>query len=244
VRTLGQLTMMDTVKADTATQGNFLRANGMHYYSFLRGTHVKRRPKWYLEVGTCKGKSLTSVTCSSVAIDPSFKLQVPVHLDKPVLLMLQATSDDAFASDAYKNLSARFDIAFLDGMHRFEYLLRDIINAERSMAKDGVIFLHDTAPFNFEMTARKQISGSWTGDVWKLLPILAEYRPDLTVDHLDCKPTGLTMIRGNWGASDALQANYEKIVSQYMEMNINDYGVEKFYQQFGFSSAAAQLEKL
>jgi hypothetical protein len=236
--------MMGIVKAESTLPIGFNRATGMHYYTFLRHAHAKIKPKWYLEIGTCKGKSLASVKCASVAIDPVFQLQVPVHVDKPLLLLLQAASDDAFASEIFTGLDAKFDIAFLDGMHRFEYLLRDIINAERNMARNGTIFLHDTAPFNFEMTARTQIPGPWTGDVWKLLPILAEYRPDLIVDHLDCRPTGVAMIRGDWGINKSLEINYEAIVSRYMSVTLEQFGAKRYYKEHSMFSSVEKIKKL
>ncbi|MVA24475.1 hypothetical protein GOZ92_08490 [Agrobacterium vitis] len=46
------------------------------------------------------------------------------------------------------------DVVFLDGLHQFEYLLRDFINSERIAHRDTVILLDDCLPINAEMTER------------------------------------------------------------------------------------------
>ena len=43
------------------------------------------------------------------------------------------------------------DIAFLDGMHRAEYLLRDFMNTERFSHERTLILLHDCLPVNARM---------------------------------------------------------------------------------------------
>jgi hypothetical protein len=82
------------------------------------------------------------------------------------------------------------DVAFLDGMHLFEYLLRDFIHTERVCDRNSVILLDDCLPVNIEMTdgerrpdLRKdaELASWWTGDVWKVVEILRELRPDLRI---------------------------------------------------------------
>jgi len=36
----------------------------------------------------------------------------------------------------------------------------------------------------------------WTGDVWKIVPALIKFRPDLRVFTIACPPTGLTVVCG------------------------------------------------
>jgi hypothetical protein len=228
-----------------ARDPDFVVARGMHYLDFLKLVHRRVRPSWYLEIGTNRGRSLEFVTCASVAIDPRFKLEAPSQGPKPALIMLQQTSDDAFGGDILRRLDPRFDIAFLDGMHRFEFLLRDFINAERLMAPGGLIFMHDTSPKRHAMTVRNPTkAGPWTGDVWKLLPILAEYRPDLRIDHLDCKATGLTLVRGPWGGNDALTRNYDAILERFTELSLDAFGVKAFFEAFPHVPSATFLDTL
>lgn len=228
-----------------ASEEKFTRVKGMRYLGFLRAVHERKKPTWYLEIGTNRGSSIVLADCASVVIDPQFRLSSDIIGKKPELHMFQQTSDDAFACDRLANLGVQFDMAFLDGLHVAEFLLRDFMNTEKCMADDGVIFFHDTAPFDHAMTNREFLRGvpAWTGDVWKLLPILREYRPELDVQHLDCKPTGLTMIRGPWRKSQALQQNYDAIVKRFAPMDLAGFGVNAFYTQFAPVSAQTVLEE-
>ena len=214
----------------------------MGYLQFLRRLHQRVQPDWYLEVGTARGRSLGFVACNAIAIDPRFRLAEPTLGAKPVQVLLQMTSDAAFAGPVMARLDPRFDLAFLDGMHRFEVLLRDLINTERHMAPNGMIVLHDTAPYTARMTGRDALPGPWTGDVWKLLPILAEHRPDLRVDHLDCAHTGLTLIRGPWGGCDALDRHHDAIVERYAPLDLATWGPARFYRDHAPVSALGVLE--
>lgn len=237
--------MTDDMPASDEASGDYHRARGRKYLHFLADVHKRMAPQWYLEIGTNLGRSLAFVTCSSIAIDPVFRLEAPAQGKKPLLLLMQMTSDDAFGSETLRRLDPRIDIAFLDGMHRFEYLLRDLMNAERFMADGGLVFMHDTAPFAANMADRERLHrGPWTGDVWKLLPVLAKYRPDLQVDHLDCAPTGLTLVRGDWRKNDALTRNYDEILATYLNMALEDFGVKRFYAEHELVSSANLLETL
>lgn len=238
--------MIDSAQAPTRRPVTLTRAKGLHYLEFLAEMHDMRRPDWYLEVGTARGQSLALARCASIAIDPAFRLDRQVTGSKPELHLFQSTSDAAFASARMAALAPRVDIAFLDGLHLFDVLLRDFVNVERLMAPGGVIAVHDTRPFTLEMTARRPSPGSagWTGDVWKLLPILAECRPDLTIRHVGCRPTGLTLIRGRWGGNDALERDHERIVARWMEVSLEHYGPDRYAAQFPLIGAEAAFLEL
>jgi hypothetical protein len=74
--------------------------------------------------------------------------------------------------------------------------------------------------------------GAWTGDVWKILPILRKYRPDLKVTVLDCRPTGLVLVSNLSPRNTALRRNYDEIVAEWTTVELPDYGIERFYGDF------------
>jgi hypothetical protein len=80
--------------------------------------------------------------------------------------------------------------------------------------------------------------GPWTGDVWKLIPILRQYRPELTMTVLDCKPSGLVLLSGLDPHNRALADNQADILAEFQEINIEDYGVDRFHAAFEFTDAA------
>lgn len=59
--------------------------------------------------------------------------------EKPALHLFQATSDDFFASDFLRRDGIRLGLSFLDGMHLYEFLLRDVMNTEAASDPNGVI---------------------------------------------------------------------------------------------------------
>lgn len=221
-------------------EAGFPAMGSEHYLPYLQAAHAELKPQVYFEIGTESGASLSFAECISIAVDPRFRLEADVSRNKPELHLYQGTSDDFFASGLLDRLGLKIDLAFLDGMHRFEFLLRDFIHTERHMQPDGVITLHDCVPFNHLVAERdwdRKKTGSWTGDVWKLIPILRAYRPDLTVEVLDLAPTGLVRVTGFGAANTALADNYDEIVSHYLPLSLADYGLARFTEGLGLKPA-------
>ncbi|MFV0291765.1 MAG: hypothetical protein ACK5II_00450 [Paracoccus sp. (in: a-proteobacteria)] len=176
----------------------------------------------------------------TVAVDPFFRVTKNAIGVKPELHLFQCGSDEFFARDYLKRNDMTISFGFLDGMHLFEYLLRDFINAERNCRDTSVLALHDCCPYGPGMLTRDLDNlprGAWTGDVWKLIPILKEARPDLTVTVLDCKPTGLVLVSGLDPANDTLSRQYDEIVAHWKTVELVDYGVERFYGSFEYTDS-------
>ncbi|WP_309663668.1 glycosyltransferase [Tabrizicola sp.] len=203
----------------------------VHYFEWLEAFHREARPKVYLEVGTESGASLSFADCVSFAVDPAFALQADVSRNKPELHQFQGTSDAFFASGMVEKLGYRVDLAFLDGMHHFEFLLRDFMNVERLMAPGGTILMHDCVPFSHAAADRDwdlAKTKSWTGDVWKLIPILREHRPDLEVRVLDLLPSGLVAVTKTDPDSATLREMYDDLVAGYASISLTDFGLDRF----------------
>ncbi|MGI3186205.1 hypothetical protein [Nioella aestuarii] len=221
----------------------FKPATGMHYHRFLRNLHDTTLLDWYMEIGCRDGSSFAPVRSKTIAVDPFFRVERNAIGAKPALHIFQQTSDDFFASGFLDALGIRLSLSFLDGMHLFEYLLRDVIQTERRSRPDGVIMMHDCCPFDHPMTTRDLNNipeAAWTGDVWKLLPILKQYRPDLKIDVLDCKPTGLVMLSNLDPGNTALSDAYDKILADWVTVTLEDYGTARFFESFDYVSARGQ----
>jgi predicted O-methyltransferase YrrM len=218
---------------------------GMHYLDCISRLHKLVDPDWYLEIGTDQGASLVLATCRSIAIDPEFRLAGAVWENKPALHMFQDTSDAVFASGDVAKLSAKIDLAFIDGMHLFEFVLRDFINVERMMSPDGVIILHDVVPIGSASSARdwdRSKTRAWTGDVWKMTEILRRWRPDLSVDVLDARPSGLAIVRGLDPASTRLEQAVDEIVGTYLDIDLDQDRRQQFVAALGMQSADRFLD--
>ena len=223
----------------------FIKPSGMPYYRFLRLLHEACLFDWYLEVGCRSGESFAPVRSKTVAVDPFFRAEINIIGKKPALHVFQATSDDFFASGFLARNGIRLGLAFLDGMHLVEFLLRDFMNTEAAMAPGGVILLHDCVPYGMGMTTRdlsRLPKGAWTGDVWKLIPILQRWRPDLRLTVLDCRSTGLVCVSGLDPQSRVLADNYDQIVAEFSAVDLEAFGVQRFFASFQMVSARAERQ--
>lgn len=218
---------------------------GLHYLDCIARLHELVDPDWYLEIGTDQGASLVLASCRAIAIDPEFRLAGPVWENKPALHMFQDTSDAVFASGEVAKLGAKIDVAFIDGMHLFEFVLRDFINVERMMSPDGVIILHDVVPIGAASSARdwdKSRTRAWTGDVWKITEILRARRPDLRIDVLDARPSGLAVVRGLDPTSERLEHELASIVDDYLGAELDPDRRKEFVASLDMQPAEGFLD--
>lgn len=178
-------------------------------------------PSTYLEIGTRSGDSLSNTNCDCICVDPEFKIETDVIKNRRRAFFFQMTSDAFFASNDIKQyFPSGIDLAFLDGMRRFEFLLRDFINTEKYCRPDSVIVIRDCLPRNPELIGRSRRPGAWNGDVWKILPILKRYRPALNILAFDAPPAGLVACTELDPFSTVLSDSYDRIVTEFLTANV------------------------
>ncbi|MFI2103376.1 class I SAM-dependent methyltransferase [Isoptericola sp. NPDC019693] len=183
-------------------------------HALLTGLHRQLRPRTYLEIGVADGSSLQLSSVPSVAIDPAF--HVRKELSAKVRLA-RTTSDDYFATtDPKRWLGGPVELAFIDGMHLFEYALRDFINVEKHCRWSSVVVLDDMLPRSVDEAARERHTRAWTGDVFRVADVLRAYRPDLTVLPVDTSPTGVVVVLGLDPSSTVLSDSYDRIIEEYL----------------------------
>jgi hypothetical protein len=208
----------------------------MHRHEFLRGLHRLVAPRTYFEIGVNDGRSLALSRAPSVAVDPDFKVRVSIRCD---VHLVKATSDAFFAgTDPFRHLrggrnpvrnlthgrpllggyrgAPRLDLSFIDGMHLFEFALRDFMNTERHAEWWSVIVFDDMLPGNIDEAARDRHTVVWTGDVYKMIPVLARYRPDLVAIPVATAPTGVLVVLGADPANRVLRDRYDEIVAEWV----------------------------
>lgn len=187
----------------------------MNRHDFLSGIHAVYKPRNYLEIGINDGRGLRRSKTRTIGVDPAFKITAEFECD---VQMVKATSDDFFARE---NPIARFpegviDFAFIDGLHIFEFALRDFINTERLSAPSSVIVFDDMLPRTVGEAARDRFTDQWAGDVYKLITVLERYRPDLVVVAVDTLPTGLLLVLGADPTNTVLKDKYDEILAEFV----------------------------
>jgi hypothetical protein len=186
----------------------------MNRHELLSELHERLAPRSYLEIGINDGRGLARSRTRTIGVDPDFKVRVDLACD---LQLVKATSDDFFARPEPIAWfpDGVIDLAFIDGMHLFEYALRDFINTERLCGPASVIVLDDMLPRSNEEAARDRHTVFWTGDVFKVAAVLAKYRPELVVVPLDTEPTGLLLVAGLDPTSTVLADAYDAILAEF-----------------------------
>ncbi len=213
---------------------------GEDYTVVLQRFHRTFEPKNYLEIGVSSGATPDLAECFSIAVDPGFAIDRPILTHKSACCFFQMTSDAFFQAFEPPVIFGRpVDTAFLDGMHLFEFLLRDFMNVERHCKPISVIFIHDCMPGD-EYVGRRHMNdhtlenGSshpdwWTGDVWKALAILRKVRPDLRIVAFNPHSTGLIAVTHLDPSSTLLADRYFDLVAKYKDQTLPEHG-DAFYR--------------
>lgn len=197
-----------------------LRMPGPPYRDVLRRLHELVRPRTYLEIGVETGATLALAHAAerALGIDPDAS-KLRRDIVPACAQVFHETSDAFFARKTRAQVLGPhlLDLAFIDGMHWFEYALRDFIHAEAWSHSNGVVVLHDCLPI-FPLTAsRERKTKFWVGDVWKVVSILREHRPELRVKIVATAPSGLCIVRGLDPTSRVLSERFDDIVARYRD---------------------------
>ena len=183
-------------------------SGAVSYLDVLDRLHRELRPAHYLEIGVRHGKSLALARGSATGVDPAPAIEGELPRSTTVVPL---TSDDFFAQVSAASV---FDFCFIDGLHLFEYALRDFMNIERRAAPGAVVVIDDILPNHPAQAGRERRTRVWTGDVWRLADILRQHRPDLFVMPLDTDPAGLLLVAGLDSANRVLWERFEDIVNE------------------------------
>ena len=111
----------------------------------------RKKYETYLEIG-----------CDKNILFNSVKIKKKIGIDPVSGGNIRMSSDNFF-----KNNQDKFDLIFIDGLHQYEQVKRDVYNSLKFLNDNGVILLHDCMPSSFMRQAPKRSSNIWNGDVWK-----------------------------------------------------------------------------
>ena len=113
----------------------------------------KNNYKNYLEIGCDKNQLFSKVNINNkIGVDPVSGGNV------------RKTSDDFF-----KENKSNFDIVFIDGLHTYEQVKKDILNSVDCLLDEGIILVHDCMPDSLGKQAVPRYKMQWNGDVWKAI---------------------------------------------------------------------------
>lgn len=120
-------------------------------YKIIQETIYRKNYTSYLEIG-----------CDQDLLFSKIKIKEKIGIDPNSGGTIRINSDNFFRKNQIK-----FDVIFIDGLHYYDQVKRDINNSLLSLKDDGVIFLHDCMPESFIFQAVPQSHAHFNGDVWK-----------------------------------------------------------------------------
>jgi hypothetical protein len=193
---------------------------GENYFRMLERMHAHLKPRTYLEIGVSRGESirLTGAGTRAIGVDPEPAVAYALG---PNVSIVAETSDAFFAGhDVRAELGGLpIDLAFIDGMHHFEFALRDFINVEALCEPASTIVIHDVYPLDRPTAARARSTEFWSGDIWRLVLLLRRHRPDLIVRTIATAPTGLALVRNLDPSSTHLRERLGALVEEYLALD-------------------------
>ena len=127
----------------------------------------KKNYKKYLEIGCFDDELFNYIDCEKkVGVDPVSGGTI------------RKTSDEFFSDN-----NDYFDCIFIDGLHEYKQVRKDILNSLKFLNQGGLILLHDCLPNNYFEQAIPRCQWTWNGDVWKAI---VESRKSKDIDVYTC----------------------------------------------------------
>ena len=137
-------------------------------WDLIKYLNEKYNFKSYLEIGCDKNQLFSRINIKKkFGVDPSSGGNI------------RKTSDEFF-----KNNKETFDLVFIDGLHEYSQVKKDILNSLKFLNKDGLILVHDCLPESMSKQAVPRYRMLWNGDVWKAI---VDLRQDKNIDIHTCE---------------------------------------------------------
>ena len=113
----------------------------------------------YLEIGCDRDQLFSKV-----------KIQNKIGVDPFSGGNVRKTSDSFFLENHQK-----FDIVFIDGLHIYSQVKKDILNSVKCLKPNGIVLVHDCMPDSIGKQAVPRYKMQWNGDVWKAIVDLRQH---------------------------------------------------------------------
>ena len=127
---------------------------------------------------------------------------------------IRKTSDEFFRENNNK-----FDIIFIDGLHTYNQVKKDILNSINCLKDEGIVLVHDCMPDSLSKQAVPRYRMSWNGDVWKAI---VDLRQNEYLEIYTCKiDQGIGVIKKKRNSS-VLE----------LEKNIKDLKFKDYYKNY------------
>ena len=178
-------------------QNNF--PDDYYRWDLIKYLIEKNGYKDYLEIGCDQNQLFSKVEINNkIGVDPFSGGNI------------RKTSDAFFSNNIDK-----FDIIFIDGLHTYDQVKKDIINSVKCLKENGIVLVHDCMPDSLAKQAVPRFKMKWNGDVWKAI---VDLRQSEELDIYTCEmDEGIGVIK-NRTNSEILKIN-----KSINELKFKDY---------------------
>ena len=104
---------------------------------------------------------------------------------------------------------------FIDGLHTYQQVKKDILNSVKFLNNNGIILVHDCLPDKMSKQAVPRYKMQWNGDVWKAI---VDLRQDTDLDIYTCE-----MDQGIGVIKKSKNTSVLELKTQINELKFKDY---------------------
>jgi len=179
----------------------------IHRLNLINKIIIDFQLKSYLEIGCDQDEVFSKVVIENkVGVDPVSGGNI------------RLTSDEFF-----KKNTDFFDLIFIDGLHEYSQVKKDIVNSLKVLNPKGIILIHDCMPLSYLDQAIPRGQRKWNGDVWKSIVELRTRNDVFTC--VGCFDQGIGMI---------LNRKNDQILelSEDYNFQFKDLSYENYYNNF------------
>ena len=179
----------------------------IHRLNLINKIIIDFQLKSYLEIGCDQNEVFSKVVIENkVGVDPVSGGNI------------RLTSDEFF-----KKNTDFFDLIFIDGLHEYSQVKKDIVNSLKVLSPKGIILIHDCMPLSYLDQAIPRGQRKWNGDVWKSIVELRTRNDVFTC--VGCFDQGIGMI---------LNRKNDQILelSEDYNFQFKDLSYENYYNNF------------
>ena len=188
-------------------------------YDIINKIIIKRNYTSYLEIGCFKDETFNQINIKKkIGVDPVSGGN------------LRMTSDKFFIENKEK-----FDLIFIDGLHVYEQVIKDIFNSIKVLKENGIILVHNCLPRKLWYQTPTRMSDTWNGDVWKAI---VECRTLENIDTYTCladEGIGVIKVQKNNNLLNINLSNFKNLKYKEYYTNreslMNIISVEKLINQ-------------
>ena len=122
-------------------------------WDLINFLHKNNNFQSYLEIGCDEDLLFSKISIQNkIGVDPLFGGNT------------RKTSDQFFNTN-----QLNFDCVFIDGLHIYKQVKKDILNSLKCLNDGGYILVHDCLPHSLSSQAVPRYKITWNGDVWKAI---------------------------------------------------------------------------